>query len=112
MLAHMAGWDIYFGKIVNLPRVGKDAPYWGDIQACNEAAVKERKGRTWDEVRDEFVNMGQEFIEAYSTLEGRFWSKRFWEQGNPTPAGVLEINAHHYEEHMEEIEKKLSEWRG
>ena len=112
VLAHMAGWDIYFGKIVNLLRIGKDTPYWGDIQACNEAAVREREGRTWDEVRDEFKKTGQEFIEAYSTLDEQLWSKRFWEQADLAPAGVLEINIHHYGEHLEEIEKKLSEWGG
>lgn len=112
VLAHIAGWDTYFTKIVNLLRIGEDVPYWGDIEEFNETSVREREGRTWDEVRDEFVKAGEEFIEEYSNLEERLWSKRFWEQGNPAPAGVVKINTHHYKEHLEGIEKKLSEWGG
>jgi len=70
VLAHMAGWDTYFAMIARQLRMGKDVPYWGDnpywgenMEKRNEALVKEREGRTWKEVRDEFVKASGEFLE-------------------------------------------------
>ena len=40
VLAHIAGWDTYFTKIVNLLRIGEDVPYWGDIEEFNEASYQ------------------------------------------------------------------------
>jgi hypothetical protein len=118
VLAHIAGWDAYFTVAVRRLRIGKDVPYWGDnpiwgenMEKRNEALVKEQKGRIWSEVRDEFVKAGEEFLKEYSSLEGELWSRRFWGQRNPTPAWVLKHNVEHYEEHREEIEKKLREWK-
>ena len=111
MLAHIAGRDIYFTMILRMLRVGKAVPYRGDnIEKYNEALVKEREGKTWKEVRDEFVKASEGFLEEYGNLEGKLWRQRFWEQRNPTPAWVVEHSVEHYEEHMEEIEKKLREW--
>lgn len=114
VLAHIAGWDTYFAMIVRRLRMGEDVPYWGDhaswgenIERRNEALVKEREGRTGSEVRKEFVKAGEEFLKEYSNLEGDLWSRRFWRQRDPTPAWVLKHNLDHYEEHREEIEKKL-----
>lgn len=107
VLAHIAGWDGYFAEMVERLRTGKDVPYWGDIDAFNEASVEEREGRTLDAVRNEFVKTGAVFIEAYGSLEEGIWSRRFWEQGKPTPAWVVEVNTAHYREHLEEIEKEL-----
>ncbi len=108
VLAHIAGWDTYFTMIVRLLRAGKDVPYRGDnIEKWNETFVKEREGRTWNEVRDEFVKAGEAFLKEYSNLEEELWSQRFWEQRNPTPAWVVKHNVEHYEEHMEEIKQKL-----
>jgi hypothetical protein len=109
VLAHIAGWDGYFIEIVERLRAGEKVPYWGDMDAFNEVLVEERKDRTWDEVKDEFVKVGEDFIAMYSGLEEELWSKRLWEQGKPTPAWVVEINAEHYRDHLEEIDKKLEE---
>lgn len=109
VLAHIAGWDEYFVEIVERLKAGEEVPYWGDIDAFNEASVEERKDRTWDEVKDEFVKAGEDFIAIYSDLEEELWSRRLWEQGKPTPAWVIEINTAHYREHLEEIGKKLEE---
>jgi len=109
VLAHIAGWDGYFVEIVKRLRAGDQVPYWGDIDAFNEASVEEREGKTWDEVKDEFVKTGAIFIEVYGDLEKGLWRRRFWKQGKPTPVWVVEINAAHYREHLEEIEKTLKE---
>ena len=118
VLAHIAGWDTYFAMIARRLRMGQDVPYWGDnpdwgenMEKRNEALVKEREGRPWNEVRDEFVKASEKFLEEYSHLEEKLWSRRFWAQRNPTPAWVVKHNAEHYEEHMEEIERKLREWK-
>ncbi len=117
ILAHIAGWDTYFAMIMSRLKMGEDVPYWGDnpswgedMEKRNEALVKEREGRTWDEVRDEFAKAGEEFLKEYSNLEGELWSQRFWGQRNPTPAWVLKHNTEHYEKHRKEIEKKVGEW--
>jgi hypothetical protein len=117
VLAHIAGWDSYFAMIVRRLRMGEDVPYWGNnpswgenMEKRNEALVKEREGRTWDEVRDEFMKSGEEFLKEYRNLEGKLWSRRFWGKRNPTPAWVLKHNVEHYEEHRKEIEEKLKEW--
>jgi hypothetical protein len=117
VLSHMAGWDSYFTMIVKRLRMGEDVPYWGDhpywgenMEKRNEALVKERKGKTWGEVRDEFMKAGEDFLEEYSNLGGELWNRRFWGKRNPTPAWVLKHNVEHYEEHREEIGKKLREW--
>jgi hypothetical protein len=113
VLAHIAGWDAYFTMIVRLLRNGKDVPYRGDnIEKWNAAMVKEREGRTWNEVRDEFVKASEELLKEYSKLEGESWSRRFWEQRDPTPAWVVKYNAENYQEHLAEIEKKMREWEG
>ncbi len=119
VLAHIAGWDTYFGMIARRLRMGQDVPYWGDdpswgenMEKRNEALVKEREGRTWNEVREGFMKASGEFLEEYSKLEEKLWNQRFWAKRNPTPAWVVKHNAEHYEEHMEEIEKKLKEWEG
>lgn len=109
VLAHIAGWDGYFIEIVERLRAGEKVPYWGDVDAFNEASVEERKDRMWDEVKDEFVKTGEDFIATYSDLEEELWNRRLWEQGKPTPAWVVEINAEHYRDHLEEIGKKLEE---
>jgi hypothetical protein len=118
VLAHIAGWDTYFAMIVRRLRIGKNVPYWGDnphwgenMEKRNEALVKAREGRTWNEVRDEFVKTSEEFLEEYSNLDEKIWTQRFWAQRNPTPAWVVKHNVEHYEEHREEIEKKLREWK-
>jgi hypothetical protein len=117
VLAHIAGWDSYFAMIVRRLRMGENVPYWGDdpfwgenMEKRNEGLVKEREGRTWDEVRDEFWRSSGEFLKEYSDLEAELWSRRFWERRNPTPAWVVKHNVQHYEEHREEIEEKLKEW--
>jgi hypothetical protein len=112
VLAHIAGWDIYFTMAVRLLRKGEDVPYRGDhIEKWNAAMVKEREGRTWNEVRDEFGKAGEEFIKEYGNLEGDLGNRRFWGQRKPTPAWVVEYNAEHYEEHTAGIKKKLREWK-
>jgi hypothetical protein len=117
VLAHIAGWDTYFTMIARRLRMGEEVPYWGDnpfwgenMEKRNEGLVKEREGRTWDEVRDEFVKASGEFLKEYSNLEGEVWNRRFWGQRNPTPAWVVKHNVEHYEEHREEIERKVGEW--
>ena len=112
VLAHIAGWDSYFTEIATLLRAGEDKiPYWGNIEEFNEASVKKREGRAWDEVNGEFVRGGEAFIEEYAGLEKQLWHKRFWEQGDPAPAWVVKINTEHYVEHLEEIKEKLKAWR-
>jgi len=112
VLAHMAGWDTYFAMIARQLRMGKDVPYWGEnMEKRNEALVKAREGRTWNEVRDEFIQTSEEFLEEYSNMDEKIWTQRFWAQRNPTPAWVVKHNVEHYEEHREEIEKKLREWK-
>lgn len=113
VLAHIAGWDAYFTTIVRLLRRGEDVPYRGDrIEEWNEALVKEREGRTWSEVRDEFESASQGFLEEYRALEEELWRRRFWEQRTPTPAWVVKHNTEHYEGHLDGIKKKLREWEG
>jgi hypothetical protein len=119
VLAHMAGWDAYFAMIARRLRTGGEVPFWGDspswgenMEKRNEALVKEREGRTWREVQDEFVKAGGEFLGEYGNLEEKLWSRCFWAQRNPTPAWVVEHNAEHYEEHTEAIKRKLKEWEG
>jgi hypothetical protein len=113
VLAHIAGWDTYFTAIVRLLRAGEDVPFRGDrIEGWNEALVKEREGRAWSEVRDEFEREGEGFLEEYRRLEGDLWSRRFWAQRNPTPAWVVEHNTGHYAGHLDEIRQKLREWEG
>lgn len=116
VLAHIAGWDTYFAMIVRRLRMGEEVPYWGDhpqwgedMEKRNEALVKEREGRTWEEIHDEFVKAGEEFLKEYRNLEEGLWDQRFWGQRKPTPAWVLKHNVEHYEEHRKEIEKKLKE---
>jgi hypothetical protein len=119
VLAHMAGWDAYFALIARRLRTGEEVPFWGDnpswgenMEKRNEGLVKEREGRTREEVQDEFVKAGGEFLGEYSNLEEKLWNRRFWTQRNPTPAWVVKHNVEHYEEHLHEIEKKLKEWEG
>ena len=116
VLAHIAGWDTYFAMIVRRLRMGEEVPYWGDhpqwgedMEKRNGALVKEREGRTWGEIHDEFVKAGEEFLKEYRNLEEGLWDQRFWGQRKPTPAWVLKHNVEHYEEHRKEIEKKLKE---
>ena len=87
-------------------------PYWGSIARFNEESAREREGRSFAQVYDEFVAAGQAFVEAYGSLEEPLWSKSLWERRRATPAWVVEINIAHYEEHLERIEKRLDEWRG
>jgi hypothetical protein len=119
MLAHIAGWDAYFAMIARRLRRGEDVPFWGDnpswgenMEKRNEALVKEREGRTWEEVQAEFAKAGGDFLGEYSNLEEKLWSRRFWGQRNPTPAWVVKHNLEHYEEHMGIVKKKLKEWEG
>lgn len=72
--------------------------------------MREREGRTWNQVRDEFVQAGDEFLEEYGNLEEQLWGQRFWEGQNPTPAWVVQHNLEHYKEHREEIVSKLRGW--
>ena len=117
VLAHIAGWDTYFAMIVRRLRMGEEVPYWGDhpqwgedMEKRNTALMKEREGKTWKEIRDEFVKAGEEFLKEYRNLEEGLWDQRFWGQRNATPIWVLKHDVEHYEEHREEIEKKLREW--
>lgn len=103
VLAHLAAWDSYFTEILGLLGAGEEVPYWGSIRKFNEASVKKREGWTWDEVHDEFVRAGEEFIEQYGSVGEGLWSKRFWKRRSYTPTKVVEINTHHYESHSEEI---------
>ena len=119
VLAHIAGWDVYFTMILRQLKLGKDVPYWGDnsswgenMEKRNEALVRERKGRGWNEVREEFVKASGDFLEEYSHLDEKVWSQRFWAQKNPTPIWVVKHNTEHYREHLEEIEGKMREWEG
>jgi hypothetical protein len=113
VLAHIAGWDAYFAMIVRLLRNGHDLPYRGDnIDEWNETLVKEREGRTWAEVRDEFATASQEFLEEYGNLAEALWTERFWEQRKPTPTWVVRHNAGHYKKHLGNVDKKQREWGG
>ena len=103
VLAHMAGWDSYFTEIVRLLKAGEEPSYWGSIDEFNQASVQKRESDTWDKVNEEFVRAGAEFIVEYGNLEDGLWNQRFWEEGNPTPAWIAEINIEHYTEHLEEI---------
>jgi hypothetical protein len=110
VLAHIAGWDTYFTMIVRLLKEGQEVPFRGDrIEQWNDAFVKEREDRTWDEVRDEFVQAGQAFLEEYSHLDEELWNRRFWAQRQPTPTWVIKHNTEHYETHLQEIRQKLGE---
>jgi hypothetical protein len=69
VLAHLAGWDLYFAEMVRLFKAGEEVPKWGDINAFNEASVAARAGRTWGQVYEEFVSAGEAFIAEYRDLE-------------------------------------------
>ena len=93
--------------------MGQKVLFRGDkIEEWNEAFVKEREGRTWNEVGEEFAKAGEDFLKEYSNLEGKLWNRRFWPERNPTLAWVVKYGAEHCEEHLEESRKKLREWEG
>ena len=111
VLSHIAGWDKYFTMIARLLITGKDVPFRGDkIEQFNQAYVMERENRNWDEVLDEFVHTGEEFINEYSAINDELWNRPFWPQREPTPVWMLNHNKNHYTHHLEEINKKLIEW--
>ena len=108
VMAHIAGWDTYFTMIVKLLMLGTEVPYRGDnIDGWNDAMVKERAGKSWSEVRDEFVKASEEFQKEYGNLDEELWNRRFWEQRAVTPAWVVKHIIEHYKEHGAEIEKAL-----
>jgi len=94
--------------IVKLLMLGTEVPYRGDnIDGWNDAMVKERAGKSWSEVRDEFVKASEEFRKEYGNLDEELWNQRFWEQRAVTPAWVVKHIIEHYKEHGAEIEKAL-----
>jgi hypothetical protein len=112
VLSHIAGWDAYFTTALRLLRKGEDVPFRGDkIEEWNEAFVKEREGKTWREVRDEFAKTGEDLVKEYTNLTEELRNRRFWPERNPTPAWVVEYSAAHSKEHLEEIRGKLSRLR-
>ena len=112
LVAHLAGWDGFFTELVKLLRAGSKVPYWGEIDAFNEASVQARADWTWKKVYDEFVSAGEAFIAEYGSLEEELWDRRFWAQGPVTPGQIVEINIHHYEGHLAKIVERLAEWGG
>ncbi len=108
VLAHLAGWDTYFTEILSCLKRGNEIPYWSNIEKFNENSVGNRKYMSWNEVYDEFVSSGEEFIKEYLDVRQDYRSVRFWKKRSYTPTKILEINIHHYEKnHLDEIKEKL-----
>ncbi len=108
VLAHLIGWDEYFARIVGLLKSGEDIPYWGSISSFNEASVNARRDLSWQEVYEEFIAVGEEFVRTYSQIPDNLQETRFWKNRNYSPSRILGVNIHHYaKSHLPEIKKKL-----
>lgn len=108
VLAHIAGWDTYFTSMAKQLRNGEEVPFRGDsIDEWNVRLVNERARKSWDEIRNEFVSAGEEFLAEYSGLATELWEQPFWIQRKPTPAWVVNHNTGHYQQHLDETHRNL-----
>ncbi len=111
VLSHFAGWDKFFTEILRLLKEGQDIPHWGNINKFNEKSVGRRKDWSWDEVYDEFVSAGEQFIKEYSDLPEELANSLFWGGKGYTPIKILKVNVHHYEKtQLLEMKKLLRKW--
>ncbi|HEX2987164.1 MAG TPA: DinB family protein [Chloroflexota bacterium] len=108
VLAHLSGWDTYFTAAARLLRAGAEVPFRGDsIDEWNRQMVTERESKSWDEVREEFVRMGEHLLEEYGRLDEGQWGQRFWPGIGATPEWAIRRVAEHYEEHLAGIKERL-----
>jgi hypothetical protein len=109
VIAHFAAWDIYFANVLKLLKQNKPVIHWGNINKFNEIEVSKRKNWSWEEIYQEFVESGEEFIKEYNQIPKELEEKIIWPDKKYTPLKFLKVNIHHYQKaQLQEIKKYIA----
>jgi hypothetical protein len=107
LIGHLNGWTIFFTKILNYFKEGKEAPRWGSLKEFNQKSVADRKQKSWKTVHKELLEGDKKLLETYESIPKALQKEKIWENKTQTPTKLLEINAHHYKKHAETIKRVL-----
>ncbi len=106
VIAHFAGWDLYFTQCVQHLVLGEKISFFGATNSFNKETVAARKNLPFGPVHKEFVNGGETFIREFEKLDRNLWRKKFWPKKTYTPLAVLKINIDHYKKaQLKDIQK-------
>ncbi len=112
VVAHFTGWDRYFTQAVKLLKQKKTMPFWESVRDFNENSVKRAVRVDWKKIYQEFVKVGDKFIEEYQKIPSELANRLFWKNKKYTPLDFLKINIGHYKNNQtKEIFKLLKKWR-
>lgn len=113
MLAHFSAWDQYFSQALSLHKAGKPVDHWQDVDEFNRLEINKRKSWPWEDIYQEFIRSGHDFIAEYRDVDESTLNKAFWESLSYTytPLVALKDNIYNYEKaHVDEITKCLQDW--
>jgi len=107
ILAHLSGWDVFTAESVEKFKSGKLPVWGGKINIFNQKSLEQREKLTWTEIYNEFIASSQKMIDQYQSIDDKLWNQKIWPDKSYTPAKFLKIDIDHYQDHLEEIKKKI-----
>ena len=111
VVEHFCGWDKYFTRVLTEFGQGEKPEFWNKINEFNEREINKRKGFSWDDTYQEFLQAGENFINVCKNINKNLINKAIWLDKKYTPLKLLQINIRHYQKaQLQEIKKLLRKW--
>lgn len=108
VVSHLSNWMVHDIDCLTALKEGRE-PYWEpEIEEFNKKGIEARKGKNWEEIYKEFIDLGNELSSLYKTLPDNLWGKPIWKGRNETAMKFLEEDIDHLQnEHLPELKEKL-----
>ncbi|MCL4384374.1 ClbS/DfsB family four-helix bundle protein [Patescibacteria group bacterium] len=107
IIAHLSGWNLITLTALHNLKLGTLTPWGKGVQEINKENVQSRLSKTWQEVRQEFIESSQKLLSEYETLSDDLSTKFLYRNKRYTPLKFLQIDIDHYREHLYKIKSYL-----
>jgi hypothetical protein len=77
VLAHLSGWDKYTSDLIDGLIRGKERKWGGRVSQFNLNSIKDREGKSWDEIYKEWKKESQRLIDSYNNIPKEYMDQRF-----------------------------------
>jgi hypothetical protein len=110
ILAHFSAWNVITIQTIKAAFTGEEYTWEEDLDAFNARAVEERRGRTWEEIRHEFMETTWNLIVLYQNLPPNSWSKQYGPNPGNTLLDCLETDLKHFRDaHLPQVLERISQ---
>lgn len=108
ILSHLTGWASHQIEVLRALRNGTLPERHESVKDFNDESVKSRREKSWSEVYDEFIGIGERLLAEYKALASALWKRNIWKDKELTPEGFIRIEIKHYQEtHLPQIKDWL-----